>query len=104
MEKGNIGEWYKKVGDKIEVGDVLCSIETDKATVDFEMQEEGYVAATLFAAGTKDIPLGTPLAILVDEADDIGKFADYKPEAASSQAAPAQSQPAPVKEEVQAPV
>ena len=37
MEKGNIGVWYKKVGDKIEVGDVLCSIETDKATVDFEM-------------------------------------------------------------------
>jgi pyruvate dehydrogenase E2 component (dihydrolipoamide acetyltransferase) len=37
MEKGNIGEWYVKVGDKVAPGDVLCSIETDKATVDFEM-------------------------------------------------------------------
>ena len=46
---------------------MLCSIETDKATVDFEMQEEGYVAAMLFEAGTKDIPLGKVLAILVEE-------------------------------------
>ena len=37
MEKGNIGSWTVKVGDKIAPGDVLCSIETDKATVDFEM-------------------------------------------------------------------
>lgn len=37
MEKGNIGAWKVKVGDKIGPGDVLCSIETDKATVDFEM-------------------------------------------------------------------
>ncbi len=37
MEKGNIGKWNKKVGDPIKPGDVLCSIETDKATVDFEM-------------------------------------------------------------------
>ena len=35
--QGNIGEWYVKVGDKVAPGDVLCSIETDKATVDFEM-------------------------------------------------------------------
>lgn len=58
MEKGNIGVWYKKAGDKIEVGDVLCSIETDKATIDYEMQEEGYLAATFFEEGSKDIPLG----------------------------------------------
>jgi len=35
--KGNIGAWKVKVGDKIGPGDILCSIETDKATVDFEM-------------------------------------------------------------------
>ena len=35
--KGNIGAWKVKVGDKICPGDILCSIETDKATVDFEM-------------------------------------------------------------------
>lgn len=71
MEKGNIGEWYKKVGDQIQPGDVLCSIETDKATVDYEMQEEGYIAKLLFEEGTKDIPLGKILAILVEDEGDI---------------------------------
>lgn len=37
MEKGNITAWFKKEGDKVAPGDVLASIETDKATVDFEM-------------------------------------------------------------------
>jgi len=86
MEKGNIGVWYKKIGDKIVPGDVLCSIETDKATVDFEMQDEGFVAATLFSDGTKDIPLGTPLAIIVDDESEIAAFKDYKPEGTTSEA------------------
>ena len=37
MEKGNLGAWNVQIGDKVGPGDVLCSIETDKATVDFEM-------------------------------------------------------------------
>lgn len=56
--QGNIKSWGKKVGDMIAPGDVLASIETDKAVVDFEMQEDGYVAALLFDAGAKDVPLG----------------------------------------------
>ena len=44
------------------------------------MQEEGYVAALLFPDGTNDIPLGTPMAILVEEEADIAAFKDYKPE------------------------
>jgi pyruvate dehydrogenase E2 component (dihydrolipoamide acetyltransferase) len=59
MEKGAIIEWKKKEGDKFKSGDILAGIETDKAVVDFEMTEEGYVAKILKAAGTKDIPLGT---------------------------------------------
>ena len=42
------------------------------------MQEEGYVAAMLFEAGTKDIPLGKVLAILVEDEDDLAAFKDYK--------------------------
>ncbi len=68
--------WNVKVGDKVSPGDVLCSIETDKATVDFEMQEEGYVAKLCYEAGTKDIPLGTLIAILVEDSSDIKKFQD----------------------------
>ena len=43
------------MGDEIAPGDVLASIETDKAVVDYEMQEEGYVAKLLFPEGTKGI-------------------------------------------------
>lgn len=46
------------MGDKVSPGDVLCGIETDKATVDYEMQEEGYIAKILFEEGAKDVLLG----------------------------------------------
>lgn len=71
--------WNKKVGDRVEPGDVLAGIETDKATVDFEMQEEGYVAALLYPEGAKDVPLGEIIAILVEEEADVAAFANYKP-------------------------
>ena len=77
MEKGNLGSWNKKVGDTIAPGDVLCSIETDKATIDYEMQDEGYIAKLLYPEGAKDIPLGSAMAIVVDNEEDIPKFADY---------------------------
>lgn len=90
MEKGNIKSWNKKIGDEIAPGDVLASIETDKAVVDYEMQEEGYVAAILFDEGSKDIPLGTAMAIIVDSKDDIAAFANYTGGDESASAAPAQ--------------
>jgi hypothetical protein len=59
MERGNIVKWVKAEGDRIAVGDSLCSIETDKATIDFEFQEEGYLAKILVPSGTRDIAVGT---------------------------------------------
>ena len=87
-------------------GDVICGIETDKATVDFEIQEEGYLAKILYPAGTKDLPLGTVLAVLVEDEDDIKAFENYEageapaaaaptPAAAEPQASPAAATPAP---------
>ena len=75
--QGNIKTWNKKVGDKVKPGDVLCGIETDKAVVDFEMQEEGYVAKLLYPAGAKDVKLGELIAILVDKESDIAAFANF---------------------------
>ena len=69
-------------------GDVLCGIETDKAVVDFEMQEEGYVAKILHPAGAKDVALGQVLAIMVEDEEDIAAFKDYVAEDAPA-AAPA---------------
>lgn len=58
MTAGNIGTWQKKVGDAISPGDVLVEIETDKAQMDFEFQEEGVLAKILKDSGEKDIAVG----------------------------------------------
>ena len=51
MDAGNILKWVKKEGDKIEAGDVICEVETDKATVGFEVQEPGYLAKIIKPEG-----------------------------------------------------
>jgi pyruvate dehydrogenase E2 component (dihydrolipoamide acetyltransferase) len=58
MTTGNIGTWQKKVGQSIVPGDVLVEIETDKAQMDFEFQEEGVLAAILKDSGSKDVAVG----------------------------------------------
>ncbi|OEL18887.1 Dihydrolipoyllysine-residue acetyltransferase component 1 of pyruvate dehydrogenase complex, mitochondrial, partial [Dichanthelium oligosanthes] len=63
MNQGNIAKWRKQEGDKIEVGDVICEIETDKATLEFESLEEGYLAKILAPEGSKDVQ--------VEELEDI---------------------------------
>ena len=64
---GNIASWKVKVGDEIGAGDSIAEVETDKATMDWESQEEGYLAAILADEGAKDIPVGTPMAVMVDD-------------------------------------
>ena len=87
MEKGNISKWHKKVGDSIGPGEALCGVETDKAVVDFEMQEEGFIAKILYPDGSKDIPLGEPVAILAFDKADVAAFADWTPSGGSQEAA-----------------
>ena len=58
MTAGNIGAWQKKPGDSISPGDVLVEIETDKAQMDFEFQEEGTLAKILKESGEKDVAVG----------------------------------------------
>ena len=77
MTQGNIGAWQKKAGDSIAPGDVLVEIETDKAQMDFEFQEEGFIAKTLLDAGSKDVQVGAPIAVLVENEDDVAAFADF---------------------------
>ncbi|KAH1191554.1 Dihydrolipoyllysine-residue acetyltransferase component 1 of pyruvate dehydrogenase complex, mitochondrial [Glycine max] len=69
--QGNIAKWRKQEGDKIEVGDILCEIETDKATLEFETLEEGYLAKILAPEGSKEVAVGHPIAITVEDASDI---------------------------------
>ncbi len=55
---GTIVSWTKAEGDQLSEGDLLCEIETDKATMGFETPEEGYLAKILVPSGTKDVPIG----------------------------------------------
>lgn len=58
MSAGNIGAWQKKAGDALNPGDVLVEIETDKAQMDFEFQEEGVLAKILKETGEKEVAVG----------------------------------------------
>ncbi|KAF1838959.1 pyruvate dehydrogenase [Decorospora gaudefroyi] len=88
MTSGNIGAWQKKVGDSIAPGDVLVEIETDKAQMDFEFQDEGTIAAILRDAGEKDVAVGSPIAVMVDEGEDVSAFQGFSIEDAGGDKKP----------------
>lgn len=98
MEKGNIQSWLKAEGDELHEGDVLAQIETDKATMDFETPEEGFLARIITPAGSRDVPLGSLLCIIVKSKEDIAAFKTYQAPGAApaARAAPAAA-PAPPK-------
>ena len=77
MTSGNIGAWQKKPGDSLNPGDVLVEIETDKAQMDFEFQEEGVLAKILKESGEKDVAVGNPIAVLVEEEGDVAAFENF---------------------------
>ncbi|KAH8283123.1 hypothetical protein KR054_012314 [Drosophila jambulina] len=101
MERGSIVSWEKKEGDKLNEGDLLCEIETDKATMGFETPEEGYLAKILIQGGTKDVPVGQLLCIIVPDQESVAAFKDFKDDgaaaapAAAPAPAPAAAAPAP---------
>ncbi|KAL7312199.1 pyruvate dehydrogenase complex dihydrolipoamide acetyltransferase component (E2) [Mucor circinelloides] len=100
MTAGGIGKFQKAVGDAINPGDVLVEIETDKAQMDFECQEEGFLAKVFVSEGDKDIPVGKPIAIFVDDESDVEAFKDFTLEDASpAAAAPAAEESTPAAEE-----
>ncbi|XP_049287983.1 dihydrolipoyllysine-residue acetyltransferase component of pyruvate dehydrogenase complex, mitochondrial isoform X2 [Anopheles funestus] len=112
MELGTIVSWEKKEGDKLNEGDLLAEIETDKATMGFETPEEGYLAKILVQAGQKDVPIGKLVCIIVENESDVAAFKDYKdtgaapakPAAApAAPSAPAAAPPAPTPPPVSAP-
>lgn len=95
MTEGVVAQWLKKVGDKVEEGDILAEIETDKATMEFESFNEG----TLLYVGLQDgesAPVDSLLAIIGDEGENIDDIVkNFKVEGgATEEAAPAKEEPA----------
>ncbi|MGA1199574.1 MAG: biotin/lipoyl-containing protein [Candidatus Latescibacterota bacterium] len=69
QDEGTIIEWRKKVGDRIEKGDILLELETDKAVFEYEAPEKGYLRHILAQNGDV-VPVLSPIAILTDELDE----------------------------------
>ena len=89
METWVISAWRKKAGDKVAVGDVLAEIETDKAAMEWEMADAGYLRELLVPTG-QELKVGTPIAVLTEtpNEDYAAALAQAKSAAASQPALP----------------
>ncbi|WP_279100596.1 pyruvate dehydrogenase complex E1 component subunit beta [Bartonella apis] len=105
MEQGKISKWLKKEGDKVEAGDVIAEIETDKATMEVDAADEGTIGKILVPEGTEGVKVNTPIAVLLEDGETAADIknavnpakqaAPQAPQAAASApAAPAVSAPA----------
>lgn len=77
MSQGNLVEWKVQEGQEVTAGDVLAEVETDKAVLGWENQDDGIVAKLLVPNGAQGIEVGQVVAIMVDEAEDVAAFKDY---------------------------
>ena len=89
MEEGVIAKWNVKEGDKVESGDVIAEVDTDKATMEVEVFDAGIVLKILVSEGDA-VPLGATMAIIGEEGEDISDLLeedDSKEEAAVEKSA-----------------
>ncbi|MBU6180846.1 MAG: hypothetical protein KGR69_14360, partial [Verrucomicrobia bacterium] len=87
MTEGTLLRWRKKKGDKVEVGDILAEVETDKATMEMEAFEEGTLADIYVPEGGK-VVVGAAIALVLADGEKAGaKSAAPKAEAASTSTA-----------------
>ena len=83
MEEGTLAKWHVKVGDKVEAGDVIAEIETDKATMEVEAADEGTVAEIVVDEGTENVKVNEVIALLAGDDEDVS---DVKSEAPKQKA------------------
>ena len=97
MEEGTLAKWLVKEGDTVSSGDLLAEIETDKATMEFEAVDEGKIAKILVSEGSEGVKVGTVIAIIAEEGEDLAQ-------AAEGDSAPApKADPVPAKADAPAP-
>ncbi|WVO14520.1 hypothetical protein L204_102155 [Cryptococcus depauperatus] len=88
MTEGGIASWKLKEGDPFAAGDVLLEVETDKATIDVEAQEDGVLGKILVQAGAQKIPVGQIIAVLAEQGDDLSAIEIPKDTLASQPSQP----------------
>jgi len=79
MEEGTLSKWIKKEGDTVKAGDVIAEIETDKATMEVEAVDEGTLGKLLVAAGTENVKVNTPIAVLLQDGESAADIGSAKP-------------------------
>ena len=100
MEEGTLAKWLVKEGDTVSSGDLLAEIETDKATMEFEAVDEGVIAKILVSEGSEGVKVGTVIAIIAEEGEDVATAAAG---GGKADAAAPKADPAPEKAESPAP-
>ena len=93
MTEGTLLKWHVKEGDEIGSGDILAEIETDKATMEVEADEEGRIGKLLVAEGAEGVAVNAPIAVLLEEGEDESAIAAAPAPAPAT--APAAATPAP---------
>ncbi|MWV28026.1 pyruvate dehydrogenase complex dihydrolipoamide acetyltransferase [Aurantiacibacter rhizosphaerae] len=98
MEEGTLAKWLVKVGDTVSSGDIMAEIETDKATMEFEAVDEGTIAHIQVDEGTEGVQVGTIIATLAEDGEDVGDvepMGDGAPAPSPTPAAKEKEEPAP---------
>lgn len=88
MEEGTLLKWLVSEGDKVEAGDVIAEIETDKATMEVEAVDEGAIGKLLVGEGTEHIAVNKPIALILEEGEDDAAVSSFQADAAPQPAAP----------------
>ena len=105
MEEGNLAKWVKQEGDKIEIGDVIAEIETDKATMEVESVEEGTLGKIVVAEGTQGVKVNELIALILEEGEDASALDNVSTDAApAAEEAPAAPASVPAEPKSEAPV
>jgi len=97
MEEGTLAKWNVKEGDTVTSGDVIAEIETDKATMEFEAVDEGIIGKIMVDAGTEGVSVNTPIAVLLEDGEEMDEAAlsAPAPKPATAPAASPSAEPAP---------
>src|SRR5436190_12816769 len=98
MTEGKLAKWHVKAGDTVKSGQVICEIETDKATMEVEAVDEGKIGQIVVAEGTEGVKVNAVIAVLLEEGETEVKAAPAPaaaPPAAAPKAEAAPQAPAP---------
>src|SRR6266852_5044671 len=77
MTEGKLANWHVKVGDTVKSGQVMCEIETDKATMEVEAVDEGRIGKIVVPEGTQGVKVNATIALLLEEDEDASALAGY---------------------------